>query len=257
MRFFSQLRERSVNCRYLWLFLSLLLTGCSDYQWGWYVLDPTTDQGQTNLQFLIAGFYDTISVSLLSMLFAMSIGLVVALPSLSNSKLLKAFNRIYVEVIRSIPVLVLLLWVYYGMPTLMDISLDHFWAGVIALTIAESAFMAEVFRGGIQAIAKGQHEAASSLGLNYWQRMRLVILPQALRQILPPLGNQFIYILKMSSLVSVIGLSDLTRRANELVVNEYLPLEIYTFLVLEYLVLILLVSQVVRWLERRIAIPSN
>jgi len=246
-----------VNCRYLWLFLPLLITGCADYQWGWYVLDPSTQQGQTNLKFLIAGFADTISVSLLSMLFAMTIGLIVALPALSSSKPLNAFNRVYVEVIRSIPVLVLLLWVYYGMPTLLDISLNHFWAGVIALTIAESAFMAEVFRGGIQAIARGQHEAAESLGLNYWQKMRLVILPQAFRQILPPLGNQFIYILKMSSLVSVIGLSDLTRRANELVVNEYLPLEIYTFLVIEYLVLILCVSQAVRWLEKRIAIPSH
>ncbi|USD32537.1 MULTISPECIES: amino acid ABC transporter permease [Vibrio] len=243
--------------RYFWLATLLLLTGCSDYQWGWYVLDPATEQGQTNLKFLSAGFYDTITISLLSMVLAMLIGLMVALPSLSSSTWLNGFNRVYVEVIRSIPVLVLLLWVYYGLPTLLDISLDHFWAGVIALTIAESAFMAEVFRGGIKSITKGQHEAAESLGLNYWQKMRLVILPQAFRQILPPLGNQFVYILKMSSLVSVIGLSDLTRRANELVVNEYLPLEIYTFLVLEYLVLILLVSQAVRWLEQRIAIPSN
>ncbi|NOI31791.1 amino acid ABC transporter permease [Vibrio coralliilyticus] len=243
--------------RYFWLATILLLTGCSDYQWGWYVLDPSTEQGQTNLKFLSAGFYDTITISLLSMALAMLIGLLVALPSLSNARWLNGLNRVYVEVIRSIPVLVLLLWVYYGLPTLLDISLDHFWAGVIALTVAESAFMAEVFRGGIQSIAKGQHEAAESLGLNYWQKMRLVILPQAFRQILPPLGNQFVYILKMSSLVSVIGLSDLTRRANELVVNEYLPLEIYTFLVLEYLILILLVSQAVRWLEQRIAIPSN
>ncbi|NUW69133.1 amino acid ABC transporter permease [Vibrio coralliilyticus] len=243
--------------RYFWLATILLLTGCSDYQWGWYVLDPSTEQGQTNLKFLSAGFYDTITISLLSMALAMLIGLLVALPSLSHSRWLNGLNRVYVEVIRSIPVLVLLLWVYYGLPTLLDISLDHFWAGVIALTVAESAFMAEVFRGGIQSITKGQHEAAESLGLNYWQKMRLVILPQAFRQILPPLGNQFVYILKMSSLVSVIGLSDLTRRANELVVNEYLPLEIYTFLVLEYLILILLVSQAVRWLERRIAIPSN
>ncbi|MGY3685532.1 amino acid ABC transporter permease [Vibrio coralliilyticus] len=243
--------------RYFWLATILLLTGCSDYQWGWYVLDPSTEQGQTNLKFLSAGFYDTITISLLSMALAMLIGLLVALPSLSNARWLNGLNRVYVEVIRSIPVLVLLLWVYYGLPTLLDISLDHFWAGVIALTVAESAFMAEVFRGGIQSVAKGQHEAAESLGLNYWQKMRLVILPQAFRQILPPLGNQFVYILKMSSLVSVIGLSDLTRRANELVVNEYLPLEIYTFLVLEYLILILLVSQAVRWLEQRIAIPSN
>ncbi|MBA5764184.1 amino acid ABC transporter permease [Vibrio sp. 404] len=245
-----------MNYRRLWPLCLLLLGGCSDYQWGWYVLDPSTDQGRVNLQFLLGGFNDTIQISLLSMIFAMSLGLLIALPALSHNKALLWLNRLYVEVIRSIPVLVLLLWVYYGMPTLMDISLNHFWAGVIALTIAESAFMAEVFRGGIQAINRGQHEAAESLGLDYWHKMRLVILPQALRQILPPLGNQFVYILKMSSLVSVIGLSDLTRRANELVVNEYLPLEIYSVLVLEYLLLILLVSQAVRWLEKRIAIPS-
>ena len=239
------------------LLVALLLTGCTNYEWGWYVLDPTTEQGATNIAFLVAGFKDTLTISLLSMLLAMLIGLFVALPALSDNKALRALNRIYVEVIRSIPVLVLLLWVYYGLPTLMDISLNHFWAGVIALTIAESAFMAEVFRGGIQSISQGQHEAAESLGLNYWQKMRLVILPQALRRILPPLGNQFVYILKMSSLVSVIGLSDLTRRANELVVNEYLPLEIYTFLVLEYLVLILVVSQCVRFIEKKLALPSH
>jgi polar amino acid transport system permease protein len=247
-----------LNTRWLLaLFVSLLLTGCSDYEWGWYVLDPSTEQGQTNIKFLVLGFKDTIYVSLLSMVFAMLLGLVIAMPALSSKKWIRSINRIYVEVIRSIPVLVLLLWVYYGMPTLLDLSLNHFWAGVIALTIAESAFMAEVFRGGIQAIQKGQHEAAEALGLSYWKKMRLVIIPQAIRQILPPLGNQFVYILKMSSLVSVIGLSDLTRRANELVVNEYLPLEIYTFLVLEYLVLILIVSQAVRWLEKRIAIPEH
>lgn len=238
------------------LITTLLLTGCSDYQWGWYVLDPTTEQGRANVAFLMGGFGETVQISLLSMVLAMSLGLMVAMPALSNLRVLRWFNRLYVESVRSVPVLVLLLWVYYGMPTLLDLSLNHFWAGVIALTIAESAFMAEVFRGGIQAISRGQREASESLGLGYWQTMRFVILPQAFRQILPPLGNQFVYILKMSSLVSVIGLSDLTRRANELVVTEYLPLEIYTFLVLEYLLLILLVSQAVRWLEKRIAIPS-
>ena len=124
----------NVTYRYFWLATILLLTGCSDYQWGWYVLDPSTEQGQTNLKFLSAGFYDTITISLLSMALAMLIGLLVALPSLSNSRWLNGLNRVYVEVIRSIPVLVLLLWVYYGLPTLLDISLDHFWAGVIALT---------------------------------------------------------------------------------------------------------------------------
>ena len=98
---------------------------------------------------------------------------------------------------------------------------------------------------------RGQYEAADALGLSYWRKHRLIILPQAIRRILPALGNQLVYMLKMSSLVSVIGMQELTRKANELVVTEYRPLEIYTVLVLEYLVLILLVSAAVRWLERR------
>jgi polar amino acid transport system permease protein len=148
------------------LFVALfvfLLSRCTDYQWGWYVLDPTTEQGLTNLKFLIAGFEDTIYIYLISMFLAMLLGLLVALPALSEKKALRAVNRVYVESVRSIPVLVLLLWVYYGLPTLLDVSLDYFAVGVIALTIAENAFMAEVFRGGIQAIARGQHEAAESL----------------------------------------------------------------------------------------------
>ncbi|MDA9558077.1 amino acid ABC transporter permease [Vibrio sp.] len=231
---------------------TLLLSGCSDYEWGWYVLSPVTEQGQNNLKFLTHGFIDTINVSVLSMLLAMFLGLIIAMLSLSKHWLPRAINRVYVEVFRSIPVLVLLLWVYYGMPTLFELSLNYFWAGVITLSIAESAFMAEVFRGGIQAVPKGQHEAAKSLGFSNKDTMRYIILPQALKHMLPPLGNQFVYILKMSSLVSVIGLNDLTRRANELVTSEYLPLEIYSFLVLEYLILILLVSQAVRFLEKKL-----
>ena len=144
-----------------------------------------------------------------------------------------------------------LLWVYYGLPVVLDIGITAFWAGVVALAISDSAFEAEIFRGGIQSISKGQIEAADSVGLSYYDKMRYVILPQAIRRILPPLGNQLVYMLKMSSLVSVIGLSELTRRANELVVTEYRPLEIYTILVLEYLILILIVSAGVRWLEKK------
>ncbi|MEE3099820.1 MAG: amino acid ABC transporter permease, partial [Pseudomonadota bacterium] len=132
-------------------------------------------------------------------------------------------------------------------------AINVFWAGVLALALSESAIEAEIFRAGIQSVPKGQTEAAQALGLTWSQTMRQVILPQALRRILPPLANQFAYMLKMSALVSVIGMQELTRRANELVVTEYRPLEIYTVLVLEYLVLILAVSQSVRWLERRMA----
>ncbi|MEC8090949.1 MAG: amino acid ABC transporter permease, partial [Pseudomonadota bacterium] len=160
-------------------------------------------------------------------------------------------NRVYVELVRAVPILVLILWVYYGLPQVADISISVFWAGVLALAISDSAFQAEIFRAGIQSIDRGQHEAAHSISLSYVDKMRYVILPQAIKRILPALGNQLVYMLKMSSLVSVIGMEELTRRANELVVTEYRPLEIYTVLVLEYLVLILVVSAAVRWFEMR------
>jgi glutamine transport system permease protein len=147
--------------------------------------------------------------------------------------------------------LVMVLWEFYGLPVVMNIRLDVFAAGVIALALCDSAFEAEIFRAGIQSIDRGQHEASNSLGFGYLDKMRFIILPQAIRRILPPLGNQFVYMLKTSSLVSVIGLAELTRKANELVVTEYRPLEIYTFLILEYLALILIVSWGVRRLERR------
>lgn len=172
-------------------------------------------------------------------------------PGLSSKPHYRAINRTYVEVVRAVPILVLILWVYYGLPQLTGLTLNVFWAGVFALALSDSAFQAEIFRGGIQSIGRGQYEAAQSISLNYRDTMRFVILPQAIRRILPALGNQLVYMLKMSSLVSVIGMQELTRKANELVVTEYRPLEIYTILVLEYLVLILIVSAGVRWLERR------
>ena len=228
----------------------LLLTGCSG-DWGWYVVDPTTTGGMNNLRFMITGAYYTILLSVTAISISVIVGLLVALPGLSRKKGWRAFNRTYVEVVRAVPILVLILWVYYGLPTLTGLTLSVFWAGVLALALSDSAFQAEIFRAGIQSIAKGQYEAAQSISLNYRDTMRFVILPQAIRRILPALGNQLVYMLKMSSLVSVIGMQELTRKANELVVSEYRPLEIYTILVLEYLVLILIVSAGVRWLERR------
>ena len=237
--------------KYLALFL--FLQGCnSDYNWGWHIIDPSNVDGLTNLKFLISGITITIYISVISIILAMIIGLVVALPSLSNNKFLSYFNIAYVEIVRAIPLLVLILWIYYGLPIMTGISFSPFVSGIIALTISESAFQAEIFRAGINSINKGQYEVANSLGMNFWKKMRLVILPQAIKVVLPALGNQFVYVLKMSSLVSIIGIADLTRKANELVVTTYRPLEIYTFLILEYLILILLVSYFVRKLEKRL-----
>ena len=227
-----------------------LLTGCSN-NWGWYVVDPTTTSGWNNLKFMASGAYYTLIMSLTAICISVIVGLLVALPGLSDKRGWRMFNRTYVEIVRAVPILVLILWVYYGLPALSGITLNVFWAGVLALALSDSAFQAEIFRAGIQSIARGQYEAAQSISLNYRDTMRYVILPQAIRRILPALGNQLVYMLKMSSLVSVIGLQELTRKANELVVSEYRPLEIYTILVLEYLVLILIVSAGVRWLERR------
>ncbi|HCD20503.1 MAG TPA: amino acid ABC transporter permease [Alphaproteobacteria bacterium] len=229
---------------------ALLLTGCSG-DWGWYVVDPTSPAGQRNLMFLIDGLYYTIALSVTAILISVVLGLLIALPGLARARPSRIINRVYVELVRAVPILVLILWVYYGLPQVADIAISMFWAGVLALAISDSAFQAEIFRAGIQSIDRGQHEAAHSISLSYVDKMRFVILPQAIKRILPALGNQLVYMLKMSSLVSVIGMQELTRRANELVVTEYRPLEIYTVLVLEYLALILLVSAGVRWVERR------
>ena len=262
----------------------LALAGCasdSGFTWGWHVVSPYTPRGQNNLTFLAEGFAATILLALATLALSLSLGLIVALLGLTSwapfgalapaivrgtSRVaqesgwrariarwrpLVTVNRLYVEIFRSIPMLVMILWVFYGIPTLTGIQLTVFSAAMIAIALSDSAFEAEIFRGGIQSIDRGQREAARSLGLKPWQEMRLVVLPQAIRRILPPLGNQFVYITKITSLASVIGLGELTRKANELNVTEFRPLEIYTVLVVEYLALILVISWLVRRLERR------
>ena len=183
---------RKIN---VYLLLSLLvLAGCSsNYQWGWYVILPNNKIGISNIEFLIGGLGYTIILSVISIIIAIFLGLIVSVASISRNRALNYINVGYTEIIRAIPVLVMILWVYYGLPVLLNL-------------------------------------------------------------ILPALGNQFVYMLKMSSLVSIIGLNELTRKANELVVSQYRPLEIYTFLVLEYLFLILVVSFLVRRLEKRLKV---
>ena len=234
------------------LLLLVLLSSCTDQELGWFIISPNNIEGLTNLKFLLSGLTTTIYISVISIIISMILGLIVAIPSLAKNKFLTYINIGYVEIVRAVPLLVLILWIYYGLPIMTGISFSPFVSGIIALAISESAFQAEIFRAGINSIKKAQWEAGSSLGLNFFKRLRLVILPQAIKNILPAIGNQFVYVLKMSSLVSIIGIGDLTRKANELVVTTYRPLEIYTFLILEYLVLILIVSFFVRKLEKRL-----
>lgn len=240
-----------------------LLVGCtaissegSSYTWGWYIFNPLQDKGAANLRFLAGGVADTVLVSLCAIVVSVGLGLLVAMAGLSSRLWLKRLSRVYVEVFRAIPLLVLLLWVFYGLPVIIGLQLSVLATGVLAMALSDSAFEAEIFRAGIQSVPQGQIEAAKSLGLPWVLQMRLVVMPQAVKVILPALGNQFVYVLKMSSLISVIGLSELTRKANELNVSEYRPLEIYTLLVVEYLALILLVSYGVRRLERKLSTPG-
>ena len=241
----------------LFLLLILPLSSCSGQELGWYILSPNNVEGLTNLKFLLSGMGVTIYISVISIIISMILGFVVAIPSLAKNKFLTYMNIGYVEIVRAIPLLVLILWIYYGLPIMTGLSFSPFVSGIIALAISESAFQAEIFRAGINSIKKSQWEAGSSLGLTFYKRLRLVILPQAIKNILPALGNQFVYVLKMSSLVSIIGIADLTRKANELVVSTYRPLEIYTFLILEYLILILVVSFFVRKLEKKLYQDGN
>lgn len=238
--------------------LILLLSNCTSNPgaWGWYVIDPTTKAGWNNIKFLVSGFSATIQLSLIAAVLSIIIGLIVALPGMSENRWVRLPSRIYVEFVRAIPLLPMLFWVFYGLPVILksmglNIPIDPFWGAILTLAISDSAFTAEIYRGGIQSIEKGQTEAAKTVGLNYVQTMRYVVLPQALRRILPPLANQFIYIVKMSAFASVIGMQELTRRANEIVVSEYRPLEVYTLLIFEYLILVLIISSGVRWLERK------
>ena len=240
---------------FLIIFILFTITACANnYNWGWYILDPTLENGLTNLEFLISGLGLTVSISFISIFFSSIIGFLISIPGLSKNKYIRSFNVVYIEFFRAIPLLVLLLWVYYGLPIVFGISLGAFLAGVISLALSDSAFEAEIFRAGLQSVELGQRDAAKSIGLNKFQELLLIVFPQAIRIILPAIGNQFVYVLKMSSLVSIIGLADLTRKANELVVTVYRPLEIYTFLVLEYLLLIIIISYLIRKLENRLKI---
>jgi len=249
-----------INLRLLPLFVALLFAGCSavesSYNWGWYIFNPFQEKGLSNLFFLINGIGSTLAVSICALCLSVLLGLGLALAGLSKKPWLEAFSRGYVELFRAIPLLVLLLWVFYGLPVIIGLQMGLFIAGVVSLSLSDSAFEAEVFRAGIQSVPKGQIEAAKSLGLSWSQQMRFIVAPQAIKVILPALGNQFIYVVKMSSLISVIGLPELTRLANELNVNEYRPLEIYSFLVLEYLVLIVFISWLVRKLERKLSLQA-
>ncbi|MBN9242676.1 MAG: amino acid ABC transporter permease [Mesorhizobium sp.] len=221
---------------------------------------------------VVAGIGVTVFVTVVGFALASALGLAVALMALSGSRVLREIARFYVEIIRGVPILVLLFWIaFVGAPAIVagwnavtaplqqaglleplvvrDLSL--LWRAVIALTIGYSAFIAEVFRAGIQSVEPGQIEAAKALGLSRVQRFRLIVFPQAIRTILPPLGNDFVAMVKDSSLVSVLGVADITQMGKVYAAGSFRFFETYSIVAYIYLILTVSLSLALRALERR------
>jgi polar amino acid transport system permease protein len=203
------------------------------------------------LKFVPDGIVNTFRVTVLSILFALVIGLFTGLGRISQVKIVNQIATVYVEVIRGIPLLVQLFYIYYALARF--VKLPDIASAVIAMSICYGAYMGEIFRAGIQAIPKGQMEAALALGLSRSQALRKIILPQTIRVILPPIGNEFIALLKDSSLVSVLAVSDLLRRGREYTTRTFLSFETYTIVALIYLVMTLFFSRLVAMMEERMA----
>lgn len=179
------------------------------------------------------------------------IGLVASLAQLSKSPLLRLPAKVYVDCIRGTPLLIQIFIIYFALPNIIGHRIDPFIAAVTACSLNSGAYIAEIFRGGIQSISQGQFRAGLSLGMTYGQTMRYIVLPQAFKRIIPPLGNEFIAMLKDSSLVSVIGFEELTRSGQLIIAETYGTLEIWTCVAIIYLTLTLTISRFVAALEKR------
>lgn len=213
--------------------------------------DILARQEHWNLGPLSWGLIMTLKISAVSLVFAMIIGLFVGLARISSNPALRYLSVTYIELIRGTPLLVQIFIFYFFIGTVLD--LDRFTAGVAALAVFTGAYIAEIVRSGIQSINPGQMEAARSLGMNYVQAMIYVILPQAFKRTLPPLAGQFINLIKDSSLVSVISITDLTKAGREVVSSTFAPFEVWFAVALLYLVLTGALSWAIQKLEKRLA----
>ena len=203
----------------------------------------------TLIKLLPTGIWYTLEITILGSAAAIVVGLVVGLGKLSQNKTVNLIASIYTEILRGIPLLVLLFYIYYALGEFFYIP--ELAAAVIGFGFCYGAYMADVFRAGIQAISQEQGEAARSLGMNPRQAMRQIILPQAMRTIIPAVGNQSLGMLKDTSLVSVLAISDILRVGNEYATKHFNYFETYTYIALIYLLLTLLMSRLVTWLEDR------
>lgn len=238
-------RERDWGLFNAWSLSFALATGTIAYLCLFH-----TDPYWRILSFLPDGIWVTFQVTVYSMGLALLFGLIAGLGRLSRNKLVNLIASTYVEVIRGIPLLVQLFYIYYALGRFLRVP--DLLSAVIAMSVCYGAYMGEIFRAGIQSIPTGQTEAARSLGFNNRQTMFLVILPQAWRTILPPIGNEFIMLIKDTSLVSIIAVADILRRGREFASESFLYFETYTMIALVYLVITLILSKGVAMMERRL-----
>lgn len=204
---------------------------------------------------LLFGLGVTVLLAVLSMLAALVVGLVAGLGTLSRNRLIRLPAVFYVEFCRNTPILVQLVWVHYAWPEIFGLKFTAFYSSLVALTLQTSGYLAEEYRGGIEAVDKGQVEAAKSLGMTQTRLMARIVLPQAVTRAIPGLLNQFVTCFKSTSIVSVIAVPDLMYQAGLIVSATFLTMPIYTTVAMIYFVVVFAISRSVRWLTRRL--PSN
>ena len=202
---------------------------------------------------LLVGAGVTIKITAMSVALGVIIGLFVGIARICHFKPLRFVAAVYVDFFRGTPLLVQIFLVYFALPVITGQRIDPYVAAVGACGINSGAYVAEIFRAGIQSIDEGQMEAGRSLGMTWVQAMLYIIVPQAFKRVIPPLGNEFIALLKDSSLVSVIGFEELTRRGQLIIAKTYGSLEIWISVAIVYLVMTLTISRFVAYLERRFA----
>ncbi len=227
------------------------------YLWQWYRIPKyilTIEHAALIPGPLLQGLFVTFKITCVSFIFAFAFGLISALFRLSDSFLARTLARVYLEIIRNTPLLVQLFFIYFVLGPILDIS--RFMSAVLALSLFEGAYASEIFRAGILSIHKGQWEAAYSLGLSRLDTYRRIILPQAIRRILPTLTSQAISLIKDSALVSTVAIYDLTMRGQEIIAETYLAFEIWFTVAAMYLVITVSLSFLVTFMERRLKVAA-
>jgi His/Glu/Gln/Arg/opine family amino acid ABC transporter permease subunit len=223
----------------------MLLDGGVGYNFDWTVINQYG-------WLLLDGLKVTFQVSIVGEIAALFIGLIVGFARSSKSPFVNVPASLFVDAFRAIPLLVLLIWLYYGLAIILNIDFSPFQAGVLGLGLLYGAFLAEIFRSGLQAVPIGQREAAMTLGLSRFQTATRIVIPQAVRIVAPALANTYVGMVKDATLVSVVGLTEIMRTAQTVVVTTFRPFEIYTFVAAVYLVIVLVFSRLVGLLERRL-----